>query len=306
MLSSDCPYCSQATKKGELFCSQHDKDMSSLKSGVFCITTDKLEECDWHVTRLSLNFNLDGPQVYQAGSRSFTIRPESFLLINEGQRFKTSSDSRYANRMITIAFKTGLAASIMSSLTMGPDHALDNPFRNSSGNAEFFEKTYSTDAVVSHAVASLVDVDVESEALDQALENLLVYILQKQLDLRKEVLSISKCKVSTKIEIFRRLQWSMDFLRENFASGITVDNLAAEACLSAFHYKRLFTEVFKTSPYQYLINLRLEKSQALLKEQMMVADVCRAVGWKDPSSFTRLFKKRFATTPQKFRNEVFS
>src|SRR5689334_19493001 len=92
MLSStDCSYCSLARKSGELYCSKHSQDMTHLKSGVFYINEKSFEECDWHQTRLSLNFNFDDAQSYHVGSNNYSVSPSKYLLIAEGQWFKTSA-----------------------------------------------------------------------------------------------------------------------------------------------------------------------------------------------------------------------
>jgi AraC family transcriptional regulator len=304
MTQPDCPYCSLAKKKGELFCSRHNSNMASLKSGVFYINTNSLEECDWHVTRLSLNFNLDGPQIYHAGSRAYSISPQKYLLINEGQLFKTSVKSAVPNRMVTLAFQVGLAEKIIHALDISDQALLDDPFRSSTGSPEFLERTYSIDSKIQSTVSDLIDVEYEQTEVEQRLENILTHVLMQQLNVRKEILSIAKSRASTRIEIYRRLHWSLDFLHENFTRDITVDELAKEACFSTFHYKRLFTELFENSPYQYLINLRLEKACSLLQSDLKIHEVCRHVGWKDPSSFARLFRKRFATTPEQFRSRL--
>lgn len=301
----DCPYCSLAKKKGELFCSRHNSNMAAFKSGVFYINANSFEECDWHVTRLSLNFNLDGRQTYFAGSRAFSISPSKYLLINEGQVFKTSVKTEASNRMVTLAFKVGLAEQILQSLHVKDPALLDDPFRSSTGSAEFIEKTYSTDLRIKAAVTKLIDCEYEQFEIEQKLENVLTYVITQQLNIRKEILSIAKSKATTRMEIYRRLHWSLDFLHDNFTNDITVEQLAKEACLSTFHYKRLFSELFKISPYQYLIHKRLEEACSLLRNEIKISDVCRKVGWKDPSSFTRLFKRRFAMTPEQFRADPF-
>lgn len=280
--------------------------MASLRSGIFYIDSPALEECDWHVTRLSLNFNLDGPQVYHVGSKAFSISTEKYLLINEGQIFKTSVKSDIPNRMVTLAFQVGLAAEILRSMHVSDVALLDDPFRNSSGAPEFLEKTYSIDSVIQQSVRELIVSDLHIDETEQKLENLLTYIISQQLNIRREILSIRKSKPGTRLEIFKRLHWSLDFLHENFNNDLTVDKLAREACLSTFHYKRLFTELFNTSPYQYLIDKRLEKACNLLRDGTKVSEACLKVGWKDPSSFSRLFKKRFSTTPEQFRSSFFS
>jgi AraC family transcriptional regulator len=305
MQKTDCPYCSLAIKKGELFCSRHGSAMEKLKSGVFYINTASFDECDWHVTRLSLNFNLDEKQVYHAGPRAFTVSPEKYLLLNEGQSFRTSARGSTKKRMVTIAFQVGLAEKLLQGLRDDDHRLLDDPFHSQNSKTHFLEKTYPLNSSIFSTVTRLTQINDAAE-LDQSLEDLLLEIVQGQMSIRKEILSIKKSKASTRFEVYKRLHWSLDYLHENFASDITVEQLARVACLSTFHYKRLFSEVFKISPYQYLIRLRLETACVLLKSDRKVSEICQHVGWKDPSSFTRLFKRQFFFTPEQFRNRAVS
>lgn len=299
MTQDPCPYCSLAKKQGELYCSRHGSGMANLKSGIFSIHAGSFEECDWHVTRLSLNFSFDDRQVYKTPSRTYAVSPDRYLLLNEGQSFKTFANHSAPGRMITIAFQVGLAEKLIQGLQTEESDLLDEPFRMTD-STPFLEKTYPLDPCLSDAVIGLTGI-YDDTALDEALQQLLLQIVRRQLNLRQEIFTIKKSKPSTRFEIYKRLHWSLDYLHENFGCDIHIDDLAKVACLSTFHYKRLFTELFHLSPYQYIIRLRLEKACVLLKNGSKVADACRAVGWKDPSSFSRLFRKQFAITPEQYR-----
>jgi hypothetical protein len=154
-MKADCSYCALAEKKGQLFCSRHSTDMKSLDSGVFFIREKFFEECDWHVTRLSLNFNFDGSQSYFVGNREHRIRPDKYLLLNEGQSFKTMVESEHENRMVTVAFKVGLAAQICQMLVHDDAYLLDHPHVEADP-LNFFEKTYPMDPFLHHKILSLI------------------------------------------------------------------------------------------------------------------------------------------------------
>jgi AraC-like DNA-binding protein len=109
-------------------------------------------------------------------------------------------------------------------------------------------------------------------------------------------------KLATKQEIYKRLQWTIEYMDETFTKDLGIDHFANFACLSPFHFKRLFKQVFKVSPYQYIKSKRIEKAAALLQSGYAVHEVCKTVGWEDTSSFIRLFKKTYARTPGKFQS----
>jgi AraC-like DNA-binding protein len=272
--------------------------MRDLSSGVFFIREKSFEECDWHVTRLSLNFNFDGSQTYHAGSRQYTVDPSRYLLINEGQAFKTSANQNEKNRMLTIAFQVGLPERVYGTLSRSDENLVDDPFRLSE-RIDFFEGVHPISDKIKSQADELINTPKTGDVLQERLNNILEEIVAEQFKLNRRALRLNKVKPSTRIEIFRRLQWSMEFLQDNFTNVITVEDLANHACLSTYHFKRLFSEVYKEAPWQMIKRLRLEKSITLLKMGLPVKEVCKSVGWMDPSSFVRLFKSEMKITPHK-------
>jgi AraC family transcriptional regulator len=301
----DCPYCAMALKKGELFCSRHATDMASLKSGIFLIRSNRLEECDWHTTRLSLNFNTSGEQHYFTPARSYRVSPQRYLLLNEGQMFKTCLESDHENNMLTVAFRVGLPDIIYQTHRRSQETLLDNPHGAAMPTIDFFEKTYAMDSFLHASVQALTNtvyrVGQDEEAMEGLLENMLTHVLILQGDIHQRYSMLKMAKVSTQKEIYKRLIWATEFIQGNFERNITVEQVAAEACLSPYYFKRLFKEVFNQSPYQYIKNIRLSKAKELLLcKALPVHEICKAVGWEDASSFIRLFKKETRVTPQQW------
>jgi AraC family transcriptional regulator len=299
MTSQRCPYCSLATKAGEVYCSKHEENMSGLKSGLFYINGKKFEECDWHVTRLSLNFNLDDDQSYFIGKREFRISPSRYLLINEGQSFKTFSANE-KTRMVTLAFQVGLAQTIVQSWQHSHNNHLDGRM---SGGQDFFEQTFPMDKLLTQKIHTLATTIVEDTTqLNEEMENVLAHTLIHQQQISNTIESINNAKASTRFEIYRRLRYAVEFAQSNFHHPLSVELMASQACFSLYHFKRLFKEVYQIAPYQFVRQLRLEKARRLLRSGMQVKEVCRAVGWEDTSSFIRLFKQTFHLTPSQFQS----
>lgn len=275
--------------------------MRSLNSGLFYIKQNSFEECDWHITRLSLNFNFDGNQIYFAGNREYQVSPDRFLLINEGQRFKTVAESSTEQRMVTLAFKVGLANEIFRTLTTSQEKLLEN--NQNVHSLQFFEKTYAVDSFLQSTILSMIKPSStgDNEYLNEQLEGVLTHVLTIQKNIYRDVMAIKKVKAATRIEIYKRLQWAMEYIHNHYRENISVDLLASHACLSTFHFKRLFKEVFREAPYQYIRKLRIQKAGELLLKDWPVGDVCKAVGWEDSSSFIRLFRRVMNTTPNQYR-----
>lgn len=80
--------------------------------------------------------------------------------------------------------------------------------------------------------------------------------------------------------------------------------LAAHACLSAFHFHRIFTSLVGEGPAEYLRRLRLERAaHELATTGDNVREIGRRAGYARPESFTRAFRDRFGQLPSVFRAE---
>jgi AraC-like DNA-binding protein len=91
---------------------------------------------------------------------------------------------------------------------------------------------------------------------------------------------------------------ALDFIEAHLAEPLTVDILAAQACLSPSAFSRVFRQMTDRSPYQYLKETRLDHARRLLVEgRVGVADVSCSVGYSSVSHFIKEFRSRFGVTP---------
>jgi AraC-like DNA-binding protein len=103
-----------------------------------------------------------------------------------------------------------------------------------------------------------------------------------------------------KIYLYRRLVQAKLFIDTHYADNIDLSNIADEAYFSKFHFIRLFKQIYRKTPHQYLIFVRIEKAMELLKADIPVSDVCYAVGFESLSSFSGLFKRIVGLTPSTY------
>jgi AraC-like DNA-binding protein len=92
-----------------------------------------------------------------------------------------------------------------------------------------------------------------------------------------------------------------DYLSENFAQDVGLEELAAIAGLSRAHLIRAFRKEFHITPHAYLTDVRIRRARALLCLGRSPADVAFACGFADQAHFTRHFKARVGITPGQFR-----
>ena len=83
---------------------------------------------------------------------------------------------------------------------------------------------------------------------------------------------------------------------------IDLDDAAAQADISPFHFLRLFSGVLGVTPHQYLVRSRLRHAARLLADDdRPVTDVAYEVGFGDLSNFVRTFHRAAGVSPRRFR-----
>jgi AraC-like DNA-binding protein len=83
---------------------------------------------------------------------------------------------------------------------------------------------------------------------------------------------------------------------------INLEDVAAQADISPFHFLRLFSSVLGVTPHQYLVRSRLRHAARLLADDdRPVTDIAYGVGFGDLSNFVRTFHRAAGVSPRKFR-----
>jgi len=103
-----------------------------------------------------------------------------------------------------------------------------------------------------------------------------------------------------KMYLYRRLVQAKLFIDSHYAEPIDLDAIADEAYFSKFHFIKQFKQIYRLTPHQYLIALRIEKAQELLKAGRGVSEACYRVGFESLPSFSGLFKRVTGVTPSAY------
>jgi AraC-like DNA-binding protein len=98
-----------------------------------------------------------------------------------------------------------------------------------------------------------------------------------------------------------RLARAADFIRENHARPLKMDEICSAADLSPSYLIRAFKDRYGLTPHAYLINCRVEFSRSQLRRGRPIAEVANAAGFCDQAHMQRSFKKLVAATPGQYR-----
>jgi len=103
-------------------------------------------------------------------------------------------------------------------------------------------------------------------------------------------------------DIPEKLLRAVRHMKKNLANPLCLEEVAQEACLSKFHFCRLFKKHVGSSPMQFMVNLRIDKAARLLRcSDFKISSVAIQSGFANLSEFNKQFKKATGTTPSTYR-----
>jgi AraC-like DNA-binding protein len=105
-------------------------------------------------------------------------------------------------------------------------------------------------------------------------------------------------------DTFRRLCRGRDLLASEYQSRVLLVQAAREACLSEFHFHRLFRAHFGETPHDFLTRLRMDRARQMLASERTVTEVCFEIGFESLGSFSSKFRSRVGLSPVEFQREV--
>jgi AraC family transcriptional regulator len=93
-----------------------------------------------------------------------------------------------------------------------------------------------------------------------------------------------------------------EFVDEHMSDQLTLDDLAAQASLSAFHFARAFKRSTGLAPHQFVTMRRMERAKTLLLSTgQSVPQIAHTLGYLNVSHFRRLFRRCTGYLPSDLR-----
>lgn len=101
-----------------------------------------------------------------------------------------------------------------------------------------------------------------------------------------------------------KINRALNYAHANGDKQLQLANLADMACLSKFHFTRVFQDTIGESPVSFLRRIRLEKAASLIKHDnhLPILEVASRCGFSTPQLFSRVFGNKFGFAPGQFRD----
>jgi two-component system response regulator YesN len=97
-----------------------------------------------------------------------------------------------------------------------------------------------------------------------------------------------------------------EYIEQHYADPeLTLNDVAAQANLSASHFSVVFSQETRQTFKEYLTEIRINKAKELLRmTALRSADIAYKVGYNDPHYFSSVFKKNTGLSPIQFRSQI--
>ena len=249
---------------------------------------------------LSLFSNLAGSSNMTVEGRRILLPPGYFFLTNLHQHYTLEVGKQHgpATETFNIHFGEDFSRRTLAVL-FNPAGDFEDVGKDTT---TFHNFLIPIDASFSQKIEAIRTSGQDPQHEEVLLFELLELLVNHTRKLQADVGRVSLQKTSTRKEILRRLLIARDLIYSSPAGSPGLEEMAAAACMSKFHFLRLFREVFNETPVQFLRKVKVDRAKELLKlTEMPLAMVASAVGFPDSSTFSRVFRKVEGVYPGQFR-----
>jgi AraC family transcriptional regulator len=108
------------------------------------------------------------------------------------------------------------------------------------------------------------------------------------------------------LTVVQSVNRALDYIEVNLAGNLSLALIAGAACVSPFHFQRMFRAVMGETPHAFVLRRRLENAlgDISLGCRQPLTDIALRRGFSSLSDFSRNFRKHFGCSPRKLDLET--
>jgi len=258
------------------------------------------------IRSFSLKYVVDRCIYYKVGNKEHAVRAGNFMLACKQPNVNAYFESKQVVKSVCIDICPATVAEAFTVLSSQQDHDFDNYLAGYFKAPEFFETVCPADAApfgkkLNELVAAIADGEAVSHVNKEWFLDLVEKIIFHEYGNYLALNGIRSARLETRKEILRRLMLAKQYMDDEFLGIDEISQVAAICNMSEFHFFRSFRQAFAITPYQYLLNKRLELAkELLLKGELSVTLIAGYCNFPDVFTFSKAFKRKFNTTPTGF------
>ena len=250
-----------------------------------------------------LKYVIDRSIYFKVGKKEHAVNAGSFLLGCKQPYVNAYFESKQVVKSICIDICPATVAEAFTVLTAQDNHNFDNYLTGYFKTPYFFETVCPVGATqfankLNNLVAAIAngeaDQHIDKEWFLDLVEKIIFHEYGNYLALN----GIRSNRLETRKEILRRLKIAKQYMDDAFLEINDISQVASVCNMSEFHFFRSFKQAFNTTPYQYLLNNRLQLAKQLIKSgDMSVTNIAVHCSFPDVYTFSKAFKRHFNIAP---------
>ncbi len=244
--------------------------------------------CAHYHNDFELYFLISGNRKYFLSTQIFTIQPNQIMLIKPSVPHQVTINLNIPYERYVLYITPKMMSELCKefpSLNQIPHTPFFNLPENSFKQAIklLLKLKHETSIQDAHSADSIKNILVELFILINRNNNI-------------ETFSTSKKDI--------RLQNAIDYMLENYAEPLTLEDCAAVACMSHSHFSRVFHQTTALSFKEFLNRIRIDKACELLENTSeSITQIALIVGFSSESYFGYIFRKTKKISPLKYRTQ---
>ncbi|MNW26161.1 HTH-type transcriptional activator Btr [compost metagenome] len=250
----------------------------------------------WH-THLELQYFVSGEAVIECNGVPLCVKSGDLVVLNSNDLHMgvcQSDELAYHVLIVDIALLHSLSPDAIETKYIAPI----------ARNQILFQNRIESDANLNRCMDAMIKEFREQEpgyelSIKSSLYRLLTLLVRSY---------VTECSQlpqhESRTRNLERFAPVFDYIAEHLDQELTASELADLIGLSRYHFSRLFSSLTGRTISEYINQLRINRSEQLLRHSTMtVSEIAWAIGFKDVSYFSRTFKKYKSLSPSELRTE---
>ena len=242
-----------------------------------------------------------GEVEWRLENRRYLIRPDTLLLLPDGDEYSLTIDSAEPSRGFCVLFRRGLVEECWRAAVGSDETLLEAP--DDIAPVPFHRRLESRTGRLGRsldALAAAVAARAPPDTVGWLFEALGAAAAESVGEQRRERRRLTAIRPGTRFEIQRRLHLAREAIEDDLAAPWTLVAMARAGMMAPHHFHRCFHLAFGETPRHWLSRRRAERAMALLRHtRRSVTEVCLSVGYASASSFSSSFAERYGMPPSR-------
>jgi len=161
---------------------------------------------------------------------------------------------------------------------------------------------YSKDNTLKEHISEMLKLNEMDYSNELKLEGLLYFFMSKLVESRKNTFNKMAYKSA---ELY--LEKSIEFIENNYPNNLKISDIASYIGINRSYLTNIFKKNIAMSPQDFLLNYRIDKACTLLQNtDLSIKVVAKSIGYSDPLTFSKTFKKVKGESPKNYRENYTS